>query len=316
MKKKVLALVAFSVFGLTGLRAEASDWHGYFGMGGEIEQGVSNSPTNNGEFGKIGITLAEFSLWNNKYEGYSIFGKIINYSMTDGDLSTNGSNGYLVEVWPTYRTALNSKTNVWLAVPFKSEQYSKGDNGETYMGYNSFGFAPGIDYNFTNSISGWAKTYYKHDVQTSHSNGVEDNFLETEAAISYKINDNLKLNLGYLYKVWEEKDLRHEDAKKKNIDENVGKFSLNVGVPKYDLTVTPFLEIGGYYDEYHSVQSDYLGVYDEKDSYKMGLYLDKKINENWKVMGEFSIKKQKVKTTSEDFRRDIYFGKLIAAYTF
>ena len=316
MKKKTLAFL-FSILCVTTLKAEeTSNWHGYFGMGGEVEQGKTSSPDNNGGFGKIGITLAEFSLWNTKYQGYSIWGKIVNMSMTNEDLKTNGSNGYLVEVWPTYRKAISNKSNAWIAIPFKSEQYSKGDEGETYSGYNSFGIAPGIDYNFSDSLSTWAKVYYKYDVQTSHSNGVDDNFLESEINFSYKISENLKLNAGYLYKVWEEKDLRHLNAKKKNIDENVGKFSLNVGIPKYELTLTPFLEVGGYYDEFYDLETQYLGKYNERDSYKFGFYLDKKINESWKVMGEFSLKKQKVDSTSETFNRDIYFGKVIVAYTF
>ena len=82
------------------------------------------------------------------------------------------------------------------------------------------------------------------------------------------------------------------------------------------LSLTPFAELGGYYDEFHSVTSDYIGKYNERDSYKLGLALDKKINDSWKVMGELSYRHQKVDNSGEKFSREIYFGKVIVAYTF
>ena len=132
MKKKALALL-FSILCATTLKGEEpSNWHGYFGMGGEVEQGKTSSPNNNGGFGKIGITLAEFSLWNTQYQGYSVWGKIVNMSMTDEDLKTNGANGYLVEVWPTYRKSISNKSNAWIAIPFKSyiRNFSNNDSSK------------------------------------------------------------------------------------------------------------------------------------------------------------------------------------------
>lgn len=310
--KKLLSLLLFTGM-CTGIYA-SNEWHGYVGFGGEFEQGVPHKVGDSG-YGKLS-PMIEFSTWNGK--GFSLFGKVLNTIKTDKNLNRTGSEGHQIELWPTYTKQITNKFGTWIATPIKMEKYSDDKFGMKQSGYFSLGIAPGISYQITEKVSIWAKTYYKYDVET-YSGVDKENYLESEFAISYKFNDKYKINVGSLYKKYEDKyawwNNSRQEANITNTDELLAKTSLEINMPEYQFRLVPYLEIGGYYNntEYFNGNKS---VWDERDSYKIGLTYDKQLTQSWKLLGEIYWRKHFVDTEETQFDKETYYAKVILAYTF
>lgn len=241
--------------------------------------------------GKIKFVLSEGSIKNSKYDNFSFFYHVAKEQYYTKSLfkgKGRGSQNTIVELVPRYQNSFaNGAGNYAFEFIYTSES---GDNRD------AFGLKPSVNYRINEN---WALNYYMLVKKEYKGNFNDYEFFEMEPGFSYKINDNMGTGLNYFMK-WGRVD--NDDVKDVKVTETEFYFKpyIYFNIPEYQFGFSVWGEIGPFNKRVKDYDTEILKEKYEEYNSKFGISFNKKINEDFTMIGEVSFKDIEITKETKD----------------
>lgn len=231
--------------------------------------------------GKVKFVLSEGLLKNKKYDKFSLFYHVAKEQYFTKSLfkgQGRGNQNTIVELVPRYENSFkNGRGGYAFETIYTSESIDNRD---------AFGIKPSMHYRLTDNLN---MNYYLLLKKEFKGNYNDYEFLEMEPGFSYRINDFTGAGFNYFMK-WARVD--NDDVKDKKVTETEFYFKpyIYFNVPKYSLGFSIWGEIGPFEKEVKDYHSEILEEEYEEYNTKFGISFNKKLNEDFTLIGEVNFK--------------------------